>query len=695
MNISALRSHRWTRPTLLVLGAVAGLHLLALLLLGGLRLATGDEVLAGTSVDGVEVSGLDRPQLEAAVDDHAEARLAVPVEVLADDDATSSTRDEIGLRAQTDAMVDEAWSRGRRGFYPALGQQVAARFGAEHDVAFATRLDEVAYETWVGDTVTELSVVPEPARVELALDADGAPAPEVTDATGGSRVDADEVREVVRGVLTDREERSVRVAVEPLPPPTDAADLDTVLADVFVALGDEVRLDNPSAGDDVVLDPDALTRVLEVVFDDDAAPGARLVVTSTAERLTDHLGEQGTQALAADPVDAALDLSGDEAQVTGGTPSIDPDLPAAARRVAQLSLRDADRRDVLPGATQEPELPAADAEQALRASGFSLEEITLANPSNGADVVFDARALERLITAEFAREDDEVVLLLDTDAERLLDELGEDLTEVEAEPVEASVSLAGGEVQRSGGTSGLELDAEAAAEQVVEVATSTDRVGELPGEVLEPEFTAEMAANVRQQVSTFTTRLTPGQSRNTNIRRAVAIIDGDVILPGEQYSLNEGIGERTPDRGFVENGFILDGELTSTVGGGISQVATTFVNAAWFSGIKLMRFQPHSFYFSRYPEGREATLSWNQVDVVVENDSPYPILIATSASDSAVTISFWSSPWAEVETFTSPRYNVRPGRVRPGFTVDFGRTITYPDGTSRDDTYTHTYRPEN
>lgn len=695
MNLSALRTHPWTRPTLLTLGVMAGLHLLALLLLGGLRLATGDLVLAGTTVDGVEVSGLDRAQLEAAVEDHAEDRLAIEVEVLADDDVARSTRAEIGLRAEVDPMVEDAWSRGRRGFYTALVQQVGARFGAEHDVDFATRLDESDYEIWVGDTVRELSVDPVPALVDLALDANGAPAPEVTDATGGSRVDADEVRDVVRGVLDDREERAVRVAVEPLPEPTGAADLDTVLADVFVALGDDVSLDNPSASADVVLAPEDLTEVLEVVFDETAAPGARLVVTSTADRLTGHLGDDGTEALSAGPVDAELDLSEGEARVIGGTPGIDPDLPATARRVAELSLRDTDRRDLLPGATEAPELPADQAEAALAASGFSLEEITLANPSDGVDVVFDADALARLISAEFAREDDEVVLRLHTDAELLLDELGDELEAVEAEPIEASVSLAGGQVQRSGGTSGLELDAEAAAEQVLVVATSTERVGELPGEVIEPEFTAELAESIQQQVSSFTTRMVPGQSRNTNIRRAVAIIDGDVILPGEQYSLNEGIGERTAERGFVENGVILEGELTSTRGGGISQVATTFVNAAWYSGIKLMRFQPHSFYFSRYPEGREATLAWNQIDVVVENDSPHAILIATSASDRAVTISFWSSPYAEVESFTSPRYNIRPGRVRSGFTVDFGRTITYLDGTSRDDTYSHTYRPEN
>jgi len=191
-----------------------------------------------------------------------------------------------------------------------------------------------------------------------------------------------------------------------------------------------------------------------------------------------------------------------------------------------------------------------------------------------------------------------------------------------------------------------------------------------------------------QQISTFTTRLVPGQDRNVNIGLAADYIDGDVIDPGESYSLNRGIGERTRARGFIEDGFIdSDGELISVVGGGVSQMGTTFLNAAWFAGIELDEFQQHSIYFERYPMCREATLAWNVLDVVVTNDSPYPITIVTDHSSESVTVSFVSRPWAEVDSFIGEPY----ARRGASFRVDCGRTVTYPDGTSSSERYSWRY----
>ncbi len=188
-------------------------------------------------------------------------------------------------------------------------------------------------------------------------------------------------------------------------------------------------------------------------------------------------------------------------------------------------------------------------------------------------------------------------------------------------------------------------------------------------------------------MSSFTTPLVPGQPRNHNLHVASDYLDGAVISPGETFSLNQAIGPRTTSRGFIENGFIDDdGELISVVGGGVSQMGTTFLNAAWFAGIQLDTFQPHSIYFERYPMCREATLSWGTIDVVVTNDSPHPITVTTDYSESHVTVSFVSLPWAEVSSQTSDPY----GWIGESFRVDCERTVTYPDGTTS--TQQHTWR---
>jgi hypothetical protein len=194
-------------------------------------------------------------------------------------------------------------------------------------------------------------------------------------------------------------------------------------------------------------------------------------------------------------------------------------------------------------------------------------------------------------------------------------------------------------------------------------------------------------ADVR--VGIFSTPLTPGQPRNQNIRQAADYLDGTRVAPGERMSLNEAIGPRTRERGFQENGFISDGQTISVVGGGVSQVATTFFNAVWFSGHRIITHQPHSQYFERYPPGREATISWGGPDVVIENNSPHPLHIATSHTERSVTVAVVSRPWSWVDQWIDAPDNPQTGQA---FTARYGRTVTYPDGSTAEQSHRHTYQ---
>ena len=120
----------------------------------------------------------------------------------------------------------------------------------------------------------------------------------------------------------------------------------------------------------------------------------------------------------------------------------------------------------------------------------------------------------------------------------------------------------------------------------------------------------------------------------TNIKRAATLLDGTIILPGKVFSLNGALGKRTEAKGFVSAPQIFNGRFEDAVGGGISQVATTLFNAAFFSGIKLVAHQAHQFYISRYPMGREATVSWGGPELIFRNDWPAAILMKLDASDS-------------------------------------------------------------
>ena len=126
----------------------------------------------------------------------------------------------------------------------------------------------------------------------------------------------------------------------------------------------------------------------------------------------------------------------------------------------------------------------------------------------------------------------------------------------------------------------------------------------------QPRLTTEEAQKLRitELFSEFTTNYPCCAPRVTNIKRAATLLDGTIILPGKVFSLNGALGKRTKAKGFVSAPQIFNGRFEDAVGGGISQVATTLFNAAFFSGIKLVAHQPHQSNISRYPMGREATV---------------------------------------------------------------------------------------
>ena len=88
-----------------------------------------------------------------------------------------------------------------------------------------------------------------------------------------------------------------------------------------------------------------------------------------------------------------------------------------------------------------------------------------------------------------------------------------------------------------------------------------------------------------------------------------------MLKPGETFSLNDTVGERTEANGFTKGFIISDGIFKEDLGGGVSQMATTTFNAMFFAGLEDVEHKPHSFYIDRYPVGREATVAWGAVDL--------------------------------------------------------------------------------
>lgn len=276
-------------------------------------------------------------------------------------------------------------------------------------------------------------------------------------------------------------------------------------------------------------------------------------------------------------------------------------------------------------------------------------------------------------------------------------------------PVNASVQVEPGRLGRA-------FDAELAATQLTELVRAGNREAQLRLAEVEAEFPTDRAEELRPShlIGTFTTYYTAGQVRVQNIQLLADVIDGALVLPGEQFSINEISGDRSCDKGYQPAGTIVRGELVDTCGGGTSQFGTTTFNAAFFAGVQLDQWRAHSWYISRYPIGREATLSYPQLDVKFTNNTEGAIIVKTAHTSTSVTVSLYGQPRATAVSArhgerTQPRTfqtDVRTtsalfqGQERVlqrgtgGFTVTVTRTVELLGGGTEQRTITTVYVPQ-
>jgi vancomycin resistance protein YoaR len=234
-------------------------------------------------------------------------------------------------------------------------------------------------------------------------------------------------------------------------------------------------------------------------------------------------------------------------------------------------------------------------------------------------------------------------------------------------PVDATVVLVDGKPKVVPAKPGVSYEPAAVTDAFLDLVQKPEgeRSIEVEATVEDPEFTTKdaRALKIREQVSTFTTYYPPAEYRDINIGRAAELITGTVLKPGETFSLNDTVGERTEENGFTTGFVIQNGIFREDLGGGVSQMATTTFNAAFFAGLEDIEHKPHSVYIDRYPVGREATVAWGAVDLRFRNNTPYGVLIdarvipSAGRSQGTVTVSMYSTEYWDISTTTGPRYN--------------------------------------
>jgi len=257
---------------------------------------------------------------------------------------------------------------------------------------------------------------------------------------------------------------------------------------------------------------------------------------------------------------------------------------------------------------------------------------------------------------------------------------------------------------------GVAVDPASIPDLVVPALSSPQRTAMLKAAVAQPALTTEKAQSlgVSSVISSFDSTFPYNPSRTANLVAAANTINGTFIPPGGTFSLNGILGERTADKGYQEGYVIENGRLVKGTGGGISQVSTVVYNLAWFAGAELTEHTAHTFYISRYPEGREATVYWPKLDNRWKNTSPHGMLVQMWVAKNQVHGRIWSTKVYDVEAVNSPRTNIRPGNelvddtpecvpqpeMTPGFDVTVQRILRQNGAVAKTESYTTHYAPE-
>lgn len=582
-----------SRRVLVVGGSLLGVLLAALLVAFGIATARGGEVLAGVSVEGVDLGGLGREDARAELADLAATRSSEPVVLTHGGNEYVVDPEDVGAAVDVDALVDEALAAGRDGSF--LADRVQALRGVDVDLSVDVTVDDEAVAARVAEIAEAVDTEVSPGNVSVdpvTLSVQEEPPVE------GVVTRQEETVDLVVDLLDAPGEETEPLPVDTVAPDTDADDVERVAQAAAAAVADDLVL--TSEDGDLVLAPREVAALLSTEQVGDGADATlRLTVTPSA-------------------VEEVLE------------PLVGP------------LLRDArNARYVAP------------------------------------------RTPPRTLDAKF---------------------------DVSWSKVAASVELVPGRT-------GTELDAELAAEALAEAVRDAAREMRLPLTEYPADFPTEQAEELRPThlLSTFTTYHACCADRVTNIQRLADMVDDTLVLPGEQFSINQISGVRECSKGFAPAGMILNGEIVDSCGGGVSQFGTTTVNAVFFAGLKPDAYKPHSFYISRYPMAREATLNYPSPDIDVRftNDTGAPIVVRTSYTSTSITVSFYGrSDVTQVRADVGEPTNYKPfsterrvNRELPGgasrtvqsgqqgFYVALTRTVVRGGNSSTDD-WSNTYVPE-
>lgn len=214
---------------------------------------------------------------------------------------------------------------------------------------------------------------------------------------------------------------------------------------------------------------------------------------------------------------------------------------------------------------------------------------------------------------------------------------------------------------------GYDIDVDATSKAVKALFDSKTYVGvvKVPTVKKEPEITEAMIKENFGLIGECSTKTSANNNRNNNIRQACENMNGTILDPGDIFSFNDIVGQRTPDNGFKEATVIMGGQYEQGLGGGICQASTTLYNAVLKADLEVVKRSAHAWPSDYIQTGLDATVDWPAIDFQFRNDSDYQVVVLTwwDSSDSTCNAQIYGKKlpdgkyielYAEITSQTSP-----------------------------------------
>ena len=217
------------------------------------------------------------------------------------------------------------------------------------------------------------------------------------------------------------------------------------------------------------------------------------------------------------------------------------------------------------------------------------------------------------------------------------------------------------------------VDFKVSLEEANELLQNSDSECTIPLKVLKPSVTNNMIGQEAfpDLLASYSTKYAASNTnRTTNLRLAAEKIDGTVLLPGETFSYNNVVGERTISAGYKDAAIYSNGKVVDGLGGGICQISTTLFNAVLYSNLEIVELHNHQFIPSYATAGRDATVVYGVKDFQFKNSRKYAIKITCSVSKGIASFQIWGFK-------EDPEYDIEVSANVTSRTSSYIKSATY------------------